>query len=188
MVGAVRFELTTTCTPCRYATRLRYAPKSRRIIAERICAPQAQGRLGAKKLQQLLKFLAQSWHHRNVGTRGREFLGRSGLIEPGARTADRESLLIEQFANATDQQNLVMLVITPVTAALHWFELRKFLLPVAQHMGLDSAKLAHFTDREVAFCGNWWQRSLTTAAVVVAAGLHRSSFRPSPSVFDWHET
>jgi hypothetical protein len=27
LVGAVRFELTTTCTPCKYATRLRYAPK-----------------------------------------------------------------------------------------------------------------------------------------------------------------
>jgi hypothetical protein len=27
LVGAVRFELTTTGTPCRYATRLRYAPK-----------------------------------------------------------------------------------------------------------------------------------------------------------------
>ena len=29
MVGAVRFELTTTGTPCRYATRLRYAPRER---------------------------------------------------------------------------------------------------------------------------------------------------------------
>src|SRR2546421_7088734 len=27
LVGAARFELATTCTPCRYATRLRYAPK-----------------------------------------------------------------------------------------------------------------------------------------------------------------
>ena len=26
LVGAVRFELTTPCTPCKYATRLRYAP------------------------------------------------------------------------------------------------------------------------------------------------------------------
>ena len=29
LVGAVRFELTTTGTPCRYATRLRYAPRLR---------------------------------------------------------------------------------------------------------------------------------------------------------------
>jgi hypothetical protein len=27
LVGATRFELATPCTPCRYATRLRYAPK-----------------------------------------------------------------------------------------------------------------------------------------------------------------
>ncbi len=26
MVGAARFELATPCTPCRYATGLRYAP------------------------------------------------------------------------------------------------------------------------------------------------------------------
>ena len=31
LVGAVRFELTTTGTPCRYATRLRYAPRPRII-------------------------------------------------------------------------------------------------------------------------------------------------------------
>src|SRR5882762_5573227 len=33
MVGAARFELATTCTPCRYATRLRYAP-TRESITE----------------------------------------------------------------------------------------------------------------------------------------------------------
>jgi hypothetical protein len=32
MVGARGFEPPTTCTPCKYATRLRYAPKLR-IIA-----------------------------------------------------------------------------------------------------------------------------------------------------------
>ncbi len=26
MVGLVRFELTTSCTPCKRATRLRYSP------------------------------------------------------------------------------------------------------------------------------------------------------------------
>src|SRR5690606_32603483 len=33
MVGAAGFELATPCTPCKCATRLRYAPK-REIIAE----------------------------------------------------------------------------------------------------------------------------------------------------------
>jgi hypothetical protein len=31
MVGLVRFELTTSCTPCKRATRLRYSPSLRRI-------------------------------------------------------------------------------------------------------------------------------------------------------------
>src|ERR1700716_531953 len=34
LVGARGFEPPTTCTPCRYATRLRYAPIRERIIAE----------------------------------------------------------------------------------------------------------------------------------------------------------
>ena len=32
LVGAARFELATTCTPCRYATRLRYAPTREKYI------------------------------------------------------------------------------------------------------------------------------------------------------------
>ena len=31
MVGLVRFELTTSCTPCKRATRLRYSPNRRRV-------------------------------------------------------------------------------------------------------------------------------------------------------------
>ncbi len=31
MVGLVRFELTTSCTPCKRATRLRYSPNNRRV-------------------------------------------------------------------------------------------------------------------------------------------------------------
>ncbi len=33
LVGAARFELATTCTPCRYATRLRYAPTRGKSIS-----------------------------------------------------------------------------------------------------------------------------------------------------------
>ena len=32
MVGTARFELATPCTPCKCATRLRYAPIERSII------------------------------------------------------------------------------------------------------------------------------------------------------------
>ena len=31
MVGPVRFELTTSCTPCKRATRLRYGPNQRTV-------------------------------------------------------------------------------------------------------------------------------------------------------------
>lgn len=34
MVGAVGFELTTPCTPCRCATRLRYAPNKRALYGQ----------------------------------------------------------------------------------------------------------------------------------------------------------
>ena len=31
MVGPARFELATSCTPCKRATRLRYGPKQERV-------------------------------------------------------------------------------------------------------------------------------------------------------------
>lgn len=34
MVGAAGFELATPCTPCKCATRLRYAPNEERIMQE----------------------------------------------------------------------------------------------------------------------------------------------------------
>ena len=33
MVGARGFEPPTTCTPCKYATRLRYAPTKEKIVS-----------------------------------------------------------------------------------------------------------------------------------------------------------
>src|SRR5450830_205428 len=75
-------------------------------------------------------------------------------VELVARTADGETLLIQQLANAPDQQYFMVLIIAPVATPLDWFELGKFLLPVAQHMRLDATKFADFTDGEVAFGGN----------------------------------
>src|SRR5215471_15323652 len=76
------------------------------------------------------------------------------LVEPVARAADGESLLVKKLADAADQQHLVVLVVPPVPAALHGTKLGEFLLPVAQHVRLHSAQLAHLTDGEVALCGN----------------------------------
>jgi len=79
---------------------------------------------------------------------------RGGVGEPVARPADREALLVEQLAYAPDEQHLVVLVIAAVAAPLHRLELRELLLPVAQHVRLDAAQLAHFADREVALSGD----------------------------------
>src|SRR5688572_20998698 len=96
LVGAVRFELTTTGTPCRYATRLRYAPRRRIIAAEprapRITAPL----LPAQHVDDALDFLAEhrgEGHARRAG-RGAQRLGRlrHQLVEAVARAADGEAL------------------------------------------------------------------------------------------------
>jgi hypothetical protein len=43
------------------------------------------------------------------------------------------------MAYLANQKHFVVLVITPVAAALDGFELRKLLLPVAQYVRLDPA-------------------------------------------------
>ena len=75
---------------------------------------------------------------------------RDGVVEAVARAADGEAVLVEQFADAADEQHLMVLVVAPVTAAFDRLQLREFLLPVAQHMRLHAAQFAHLTDREVA--------------------------------------
>src|SRR5512134_3110916 len=156
LVGAVRFELTTTGTPCRYATRLRYAPRGR-ILPLQLVEDGAQlaldrGHIDAGGVRQApfarrrrLGFLFRL-HARGV---------QPGAIEPRGvqtitRPADGEALFVQQLADAPDQQHLVMLVIAPVAAPLDRLELGEFLLPVAQHVRLHPAKLAHLTDGEVA--------------------------------------
>src|SRR5882724_12674299 len=141
------------------------------------------GTLLAQQVEQALDFPAQK--------RGIEFGGSGGLhlyggfIQPCARAADGESLFVEKLADTADEQYFMVLVVTAVAAPLDWFELGKFLLPVTQYMRFHAAKLAYFTDGEVTLGGNRGQRCPRTAAV--AAAVHRSSSRPSPSVSGWHE-
>src|SRR3989442_6388217 len=71
-----------------------------------------------------------------------------------ARAANGEALLVQQFADATDQQHFVVLIITAVAAPLHRFQLREFLFPVTQHVRLDAAQFAHFANGEIALRGN----------------------------------
>ena len=67
------------------------------------------------------------------------------------RAADREALLIQQAADLADHDDILALVVAAIAATLDGLELREFLLPVAQHMRLHAAQLAHLTDSEVAF-------------------------------------
>ena len=88
------------------------------------------------------------------------YFGLDDFLHPVARATDGEPLVVEQVTDAPNHQHLMMLVIAAVAAPLHRLELAELLLPVAQDVGLDAAKLAHFTDREVAFCRNVRKRFL----------------------------
>lgn len=67
-----------------------------------------------------------------------------------ARTADGEALLIEQTADLADDQHIMTLVVAAIAAAFDRLELGELLLPIAQHMRLNAAKIADFADGEVA--------------------------------------
>ena len=88
------------------------------------------------------------------------FWGGDGrLIQTIAGSVNGEAVLIEQFANPSDQQHLVVLIVAPVSTAFEWFELRKFLLPIAKHVWLHAAQLAHFANREISL--GWNDRQAT---------------------------
>src|SRR5262249_8734719 len=97
LVGAARFELATTCTPCRYATRLRYAPRAESISARRT------GRLLGEQLDDALQLLLEARQidsarvgaSRRGGRRHRaHWRCAQALVETIAGSADRESLLV----------------------------------------------------------------------------------------------
>src|SRR5690606_26023692 len=67
-----------------------------------------------------------------------------------SRAADREALVVQERADLPDHQDILTLVITPVTAALDRIELGELLLPVAQHVRLYRAQFADLTNGEVA--------------------------------------
>ena len=48
----------------------------------------------------------------------------------------------------------MVLVVTAITTPFHRAQLRELLLPIAEHMRLDTAQVAHLTNGEVAFGGD----------------------------------
>jgi len=86
--------------------------------------------------------------------------GLREFLELVACPADGESLVVEEISDAPDHEHFMVLVVTPVAAALHGTQLRELLLPVTQHMRFDPAQFAYLTNGEVALGGNRWKRFL----------------------------
>src|SRR6185295_12414941 len=124
MVGARGFEPPTTCTPCRYATRLRYA--SNALILS-----------GAQAVQQFLQFALERGNVSRSASCGRSAAGcgmrtrgarlvvpvvaGGRIVKAIARPADGEAFFVKQLADAPDEQDFVVLVVAAVAAALDRF-------------------------------------------------------------------
>src|ERR1700722_2809799 len=74
--------------------------------------------------------------------------------EAVARAADGKALFIQQAAYLPDDQHVLPLIIPAVAAALDRLQLREFLFPVAQDVGLYAAEIAGLTDGEIALSRN----------------------------------
>src|SRR6185437_1225420 len=132
-------------------------------------------RSAAQQLQRVLELDAELPHdllrlaHIRAGLLARELVPRAG---------DRESLLVEEAADLADDDHVLSLVVAPVTAPLDGLQLWEFLLPIAQHVRLDAAELAHLADREVALARDrregvvilWLQHRLRPAPLVSGPG------------------
>src|ERR1700683_3285565 len=59
--------------------------------------------------------------------------------QPVSGSAIGEALFIQQATNLPNDQHVLPLVVAAVAAPLDRFELGKFLLPIAQHVGFDAA-------------------------------------------------
>src|SRR5260221_11100554 len=71
-----------------------------------------------------------------------------------ARAADREALFVQEAPDLADADHIRALGVAAIAPPLDRLELRELLLPVAQHMGLDAAQFADFTDREITLAGH----------------------------------
>src|SRR5207248_1198845 len=101
------------------------------------------------------------------------------VVQAVPRAADGEAFLVEEFADAADEQHLVVLVVAPIAAALDGLQLGKFLLPIAQHVRLHAPQVAHLTDSEVALRRDRRELSLP------AAWLHAVLSPPRPLASGW---
>ena len=76
--------------------------------------------LAAQDVEDGLDFLAQRGEIR-LACRGRTIILRrfgDDLVEPVARAADGETLIVQEVTDAPDQEDFVVLIVTPVAAPL----------------------------------------------------------------------
>src|SRR5450759_3792607 len=99
MVGARGIEPPTPCTPCRCATRLRYAPTlSHGIIPASIAGPQELANFFDDLPQLVRRKCRGSAHGRTGDAAVTGFRCGIGRFQPVARAVDGKSLLVEQVA------------------------------------------------------------------------------------------
>ena len=94
-----------------------------------------EGILATQNLQNLFKF--RTYLLDNLLTLGNVRLGFV-TSQALARPADRESFVVQEAPDLTNDQNILTLIVTPVTPAFHGLELRKLLLPISKYVRLNS--------------------------------------------------
>ena len=72
-----------------------------------------------------------------------------GLFQTIPRSADRESLVVQQFTDTPHQKDFVVLVVTAVTAPLDRLELSELLFPITKDVGFHTAQIADFSNGEI---------------------------------------
>jgi len=77
-------------------------------------------RLAAQDVEDDLDFLAQRGEIRLVCSSRAIVLGRLGdnFVEAVARAADSETLIVQEITDAPDQEDFVVLIVTPVATPL----------------------------------------------------------------------
>jgi hypothetical protein len=69
--------------------------------------------------------------------------------------ANGKSIVVQETANLTNDQNILALIIAAVTAPFYRLQLRKLLFPVAQYMWLHGTQVTDFTYGEIALSWDW---------------------------------
>ena len=82
---------------------------------------------------------------------------RLGVIarKPLSRSTNRESLVIQEAPDLSNDQYVLTLVIAAIASTLYGLQLWELLLPIPEYVRLDRTKIAYFTNRKVTLTRNW---------------------------------